>query len=129
MYPPYLACRMISPQGHWIAALCVLAGVSIDARGAESAVSPREVTLPDVFARRQLLVELEGRDATRVAKYVSKNAAIASVDAAGYVTPLAEGATEIVVTHEGRQVIVPVKVQGIKSGRAVDFSSEIVPLL
>src|SRR4029077_14706135 len=75
------------------------------------------------------LVELDGRDATRSVKYATKNAAVATVDAAGYVTPNAEGATEIVVSHEGREVVVPVKVQGIRSGRAVDFNSEIVPLL
>src|SRR2546423_12314376 len=105
---------MVSDRpAHWcfltigvgLVASLFLAGVS----AAELSVAPREVLLPDAFARRQMLVELDGRDATRSAVYASKNAVIATVDSAGYVTPVAEGTTEIIVAYEGRQAVVPVK--------------------
>src|SRR5262245_53414908 len=89
----------------WFVAVCLVACVSARARAAELALSPREVVLTDAFARRQVLVEFQGRDATRAAKYASNNAAVARVDPTGYVTPRAEGTTEIVVTHEGQQAI------------------------
>src|SRR4051812_9267988 len=113
-----------------IVGACLLATcLAGETSAAELSVAPRDVVLTDAFARRQVLVELDGRDATRSAKYVSQNPAVATVDAAGYVIPVAEGATEITVAYEGHEAVVPVKVQGIRSGRAVDFSSEIVPLL
>src|SRR6266545_2547762 len=85
----------------------LLSWLATEAAAAGLTVWPRDVALSDAFARRQILVELDGRDATRQASYSSKNAAIATVDHSGYVTPVAEGATEIVVGVDGRQAVVP----------------------
>ena len=92
-------------------------------------VQPDAVTLADPFARRQLLVESNGQDATRSAKFVSSQPSIASVDESGYVLPIADGTAEISITVNGQTSKVPVMVKGMANGRAVDFSTEIVPLL
>ena len=92
-------------------------------------VQPASVTLADPFARRQLLVESEGRDATRVAKFTTSQPNVATVDESGYVLPIADGMTEISITLDGQTSKVPVTVKGMANARAVDFSTEIVPLL
>ena len=92
-------------------------------------VQPESVTLADPFARRQLLVEAEGRDATRIAKFSSSQPNVATVDESGYVLPVADGTAEISVTFDGQTSKIPVTVKGMANGRAVDFSTEIVPLL
>ena len=92
-------------------------------------VQPDAVTLADPFARRQLLVESNGQDATRSAKFVSSQPSIATVDESGYVLPIADGTAEISITVNGQTSKVPVMVKGMANGRAVDFSTEIVPLL
>src|SRR5262245_51707928 len=84
--------------------------VAACAAAAELTVVPREVVLSDAFARRQILVEVGGFDATRQASYSSKDPSIALVDRSGYVTPLAEGKTQIAVTFDGHQAVVPVRV-------------------
>lgn len=92
-------------------------------------VLPDAVTLSDPFARRQLLVEAGGQDVTRSAKYASSQANVATVDESGYVLPVADGATEISITVNGQTSKVPVTVKGMANARAVDFTTEIVPLL
>lgn len=92
-------------------------------------VTPNTITLLDAFSRRQLLVEAEGRDATRTAKFVSSQPTIVSVDSAGYVTPLSDGVAEISVTIGQATTKIPVTVSGTTNARSVDFSTEIVPLL
>lgn len=92
-------------------------------------VQPDSVTLADPFARRQLLVEADGQDATRAAKFVSSQPNVATVDASGYVLPVADGTTEISVRVDGQTSKVPVTVKGLSNARAVDFATEIVPLL
>src|SRR5206468_2729842 len=90
---------------------------------------PETVEVSDPFARRQLLIEADGRDATREAKFVSSQPNVATVDEAGYVTPVADGLAEISVSVGGVTATIPVKVSGTANGRSVDFSTEIVPLL
>jgi hypothetical protein len=92
-------------------------------------VRPSRILLTDVMARQQILVDTDGRDATRVASYSSRDANIVAVDKLGHVTPLADGETEIVVDVGGHTASVSVKVSGMKSGRPVDFVSDIVPIL
>ncbi|WP_197442684.1 DUF1549 and DUF1553 domain-containing protein [Lignipirellula cremea] len=96
---------------------------------AELHVSPTEIRLDDAFSRRQIQVEAGDRDATRQATYRSTDANVAIVDAAGYVTPLADGSTQILVEHAGETATIAVQVAGMQSGRAVDFGSDIEPLL
>ena len=92
-------------------------------------VKPDSVSLSDPFARRQLLIETDGRDVTREAKFASSQPTIAVVDETGYVTPVADGSTEISVNVGGVTSKISVKVSGMANGRSVDFSTEIVPLL
>ncbi|MBM3971062.1 MAG: DUF1553 domain-containing protein [Planctomycetes bacterium] len=92
-------------------------------------VLPDAVTLSDPFARRQLLVEADGKDVTRSAKYASSQTNVATVDESGYLLPVADGTTEISITVNGQTSTVPVTVKGMANARAIDFSTEIVPLL
>ncbi len=92
-------------------------------------VLPDFVMLSDPFARRQLLVDSSGQDATRSAKFVSSQPSVATVDESGYVLPVSDGTAEISITFEGQTSKVPVAVKGMSNARAVDFSTEIVPLL
>ena len=82
-----------------------------------------------INGKAQLLVEAEGRDATRIAKYSTSQPNVATVDESGYVLPVADGTAEISITLDGQTSKVPVTVKGMANARAVDFSTEIVPLL
>ncbi len=111
---------------------CASAFLLLTATGvmaAEIRVSPTAVTFADAFARRQLLVSVDGRDATRQSQYASGNPQFATVDPHGYVVPVANGQTEITVTIADRTVRIPVTVTGLDQLRAVDFTTEIEPLL
>ena len=92
-------------------------------------VQPDSVTLSDPFARRQLLVESDGQDVTRSAKYSSSQPNIVTVDETGYLLPVADGSAEISITFNGQTSKAPVTVKGMANARSVDFSTEIVPLL
>jgi hypothetical protein len=92
-------------------------------------VEPAQVEFRDAFARRQLLVNTDGRDATRQAQYISRKPEVATVDAGGYVVPRANGTTDVEVTLNGQAIIVPVSVTGFESIRSVDFVTEVEPLL
>ncbi len=120
--------RPLSSSVVSLIAFCV-PNCAVMIQAAPPLVQPASVSLSDPFARRQLLVEVEGRDATRAAKYESSQPNFVAVDAAGYVTPLADGSAEIRVTVGGSTTQVPVKVGGMSNGRRVDFATEIVPLL
>jgi len=114
------------------ASACVLLIALVCARGAAAAelrVEPTKVEFLDAFARRQLLVSDGPTDATRKGTYVSRDAKVVSVDAAGYLVPHANGTTSIEVTHGGQKVVVPVEVSGLDQVRPVDFATEIEPLM
>jgi len=96
---------------------------------AEVRVTPDRVTFTDAFARRQLLVATEGRDATRQATYSSRSPQIVTIDARGYAVPITNGTAEIEVKLGEQTVIVPVEVQGLDKVRPVDFATEVEPLL
>ena len=100
-----------------------------DLRAAELRVEPAKVEFRDAFARRQLLVSTDGHDATRQATYLSRQPAIVAVDATGYLVPHANGSAEIEVSWNGQRTLVPVEVTGFDSLRAVDFATEVEPLL
>ena len=92
-------------------------------------VTPSAVTLDSPEASQQLLVTLETGDGTRTATYEIADPAVAAVDAAGRVTPKAEGKTEVIVKHGTETVRVPVAVTGLKTPRPVSFEQEIIPIL
>ena len=100
-----------------------------DLRAAELRVEPAKVEFRDAFARRQLLVSTDGHDATRQATYQSRQPSIVAVDATGYLVPHANGSAEIEVSWNGQRTLVPVEVTGFDSLRAVDFATEVEPLL
>jgi hypothetical protein len=112
--------------------LCFAMGLTLGLPGARAGLtSPTSsVTLPDAFAGSQLVVAVDDRDVTREATYTSADAAVAKVDAAGYVSAVGNGTTTIRVTHAAGQLTIPVKVSGVGAGgRPVDFRTEVVPLL
>src|SRR5580692_3726336 len=111
-----------------ICALTVLCLLPSLAR-ASLTCSTRKVELHDAFEGQQLLVSDAGRDVTREVTYRSADPKIAVVDDKGYVTPSGDGATTLRITLGNETLEVPVVVSGFAKGRAVDFRTEIAPLL
>jgi hypothetical protein len=91
--------------------------------------TPTAVVFTDAFAGRQLLVAEGDRDLTREATYSSSNPAVARVDRKGHVTPAGNGSATVRIEHGGEKIEVAVTVTGFGDGRAVDFRTEVVPLL
>ena len=113
-----------------LAALLVVIGFGPSrVPAAELTCATKAVEFKDAFAGRQLLVSDGGRDVTRDVQYASANPHVARVDSSGYVTPTGDGATSVHITRGTERLDVTVKVAGIASGRAVDFKTELVPLL
>ena len=107
------------------AILCLLPSLA----RARLTCSAQKVELHDAFEGQQLLVSDDGRDVTREVTYRSTDPKIAAVDAKGYVTPSGNGATTLRITLGTEKLEVPVVVGGFTEGRAVDFRTEIAPLL
>ncbi len=99
----------------------------LDAAGLTCATPVLE--LQDAYAGCQLIVSDGAADVTREVRYASSNPAVALVDAKGYVTPAGDGTARVVVSRGQDRLEVSVRVQGFRSGRPVDFKTEIVPLL
>ena len=95
----------------------------------ELSVAPEAIVLPDAFARQQILVDADGRDVTRQAAFRSSRPDVAVISAQGRVTPVADGVAEIAVEFGGQQKMIDVSVSGMATGRAVDFATDIVPIL
>jgi hypothetical protein len=66
---------------------------------------------------------------TRGARYTSSAPQVASVSAAGIVTPVGDGMANIIVEAEGKKQTVAVKVSQASADVPVDFAREIVPIL
>jgi hypothetical protein len=112
---------------------CLLTGVAFApgarAAAADLTVFPHEVAFADAYEGRQLIVSDGERDVTRAARYASSDAAVVRVDDLGYLRPVGDGAAQIVVHHGPSEARVAVRVNGFRTGRAIDFRTEIVPLL
>jgi hypothetical protein len=110
---------------------CLLAvlGFASAAPAAEWTVAPREVVFKDAFDGRQLLVSEGDRDVTHAARYASSDEAVARVDGRGYLRPVGDGAARILVRGGATELAVSVRVSGCRAGRAVDFKTEIEPML
>lgn len=104
-----------------------VSSVSVDA--GELVVTPPQVTLSDLFARQQLLVERDGDDLTHQASYTSQDEAIVSVDERGYLVPVGTGMTDVHILMDGQAVSVPVQVGAAATQRPIDFAMDIEPLL
>ncbi len=97
------------------------------------AVHPAKVDLKNADDAAQLIVTAtlaDGQlhDVTHEAKYAVKDAKIASVTATGRADPLANGASEIVVTHAGKSVSVPVSAKNIGENLPLNFTNQVVPI-
>ncbi|MDZ4685650.1 MAG: DUF1549 and DUF1553 domain-containing protein [Planctomycetaceae bacterium] len=114
-------------MNHYLATLLLLNAITASA--ADVRVAPERVVFTDAFARRQLLVTADGRDATRRAGYVSRSPGVVEIDDRGYAVPKGNGVAEIEVRLADRMVTVPVEVRGLDQVRPVDFATEIEPLL
>jgi hypothetical protein len=114
----------------WSVNAAILVALCQFATAAEKlTVFPAAIVLEDSFARRQLLAEFAGMDATRDATFEAADPKVATVDSTGYVIPIADGKTEIRIHIGGQATTVPVEVRGMAQPRTVDFSREVVPLL
>ena len=96
---------------------------------AELTCQPTTLAFADSYSGAQLIVSHGGADATRTAVYSSSDAKIALVDARGYVTAAGNGKATIRIAIGDLELAVPVVVDGFGNGRAVDFQTEVVPLL
>jgi hypothetical protein len=99
------------------------------AAAAELSCATKAIEFRDAFAGQQLVVAQGNDDVTRRATFASDNPAVAKVDVAGYVTPAGDGSATITATLADSKLAIPVKVSGFAKGRAVDFRTEVQPLL
>ncbi len=99
------------------------------AYSADLVVMPESVEFRDAFSRRQLLVDLAERDITRDVTYQSRDPKVVQTDSAGYLVPVGNGTTSVILRYEQQVREIPVTVSGLETIRPVDFATEIVPLL
>ena len=96
-------------------------------------VEPAQVQLRGNSARQQLIVgQIGGErdvDLTRNAQFVSEQPAIVAVNAAGLLTPKADGTATIVITSGGQSVRVPVTVTDATKALSIDFENDVTPIL
>jgi len=90
---------------------------------------PTELRFEDAYARRQMLVCLSDRDVTADCQYESSNLEVVTVEEGGYVVPAGPGTATVSVRLGGRRIEVPATVLAYDSGRRIDFTNEIEPLL
>ena len=113
--------------------LCVFAAVGVSVAGS-LAVLPNSVELTGPEAWHQLLAEstTNGRqqDWTRAVRWASSNPKIATVDASGLVTPLADGQVTITATAKtGESAVATVRVKGAKTPFTWSFRNDVIPVL
>lgn len=102
---------------------------TLPAFGQGLSVEPAELELTDAFSGSQILVSSGQTDLTHAAKYSSENPGIAVAGPDGFVRPVADGSTVIVIEHNLGTHRLSVSVRGLKDARAVDFQSEVAPIL
>jgi hypothetical protein len=108
---------------------CLASAATARPAAGELNALPREVAFADAYDGRQLIVFQGEHDVTRAARYASGDAAVVRVDEHGYLRPAGDGSTEVVVRHGSAEARVAVHVRGFRTGRAIDFRTEVVPLL
>src|SRR5579863_8460330 len=100
---------------------------------ADLRVSPVTVVLNRPEGSQQLLVtevlpDGRNRDATRAARYETSVATVATVDSAGLVRPLADGAAQIIIRHGADEASIPLTVQGLGTPPPVSFQYDVIPI-
>jgi hypothetical protein len=123
--------RSFSPT---VVALAVCAATSV--RAGDFQVTPSAVTLNGNFARAQLLVSAKDgvssertTDLTHAAVYGSANPAIVAVSPRGQLLAVGNGETSVSVIVTGVTRSIPVKVAGVVTEPAVDFSTQVMPII
>lgn len=96
---------------------------------AELTANVSTIKFTDAFDGRQLLIAENGQDRTRVAKYTSTAATVVHVEPTGFVKPTGNGNAEIHITDGKQTLKLPVTVTGFGDGRAIDFRTEVMPLM
>jgi Protein of unknown function (DUF1549)/Protein of unknown function (DUF1553) len=95
-------------------------------------VYPSEVNLSTTRGAQMFVVQAtyaDGltRDVTAKAKAIVADAKLAKLDK-NVLTPVADGATQLVVEFEGKKATVPVKVKDAAKDRAISFKLDIMPI-
>lgn len=122
-------------------AACVVAFAPVDTRAAEPPagapkeliVHPKEVKLTGPRAEQRVVVLgvwADGRkwDLTRVAKFTSANAKVATAEK-GTLRPVGDGSTTLTVEANGTKASVPVAAEKVASDAPVSFTREVEPVL
>jgi len=119
-----------------IAATIAIAGLSCFTGSAlaELQVRPAAITLRGPESSVQVVVMTPGEsgrmiDVTRQVTFTTADPKIAQAAPGGLITPIAEGATMLVVQQGDERVETPIQVSGIASPAPVSFRNEIVPIL
>jgi hypothetical protein len=96
-------------------------------------VLPRSVHLTTKESRQQLLAQSRDgefhADLTRTAAWTSSNPAVATVDAQGLVTPLADGQTTIRAAVNGLNSQVTITVSGQRAPFTWNFTNHVTPVV
>ncbi len=110
-----------------------LAAVGLVQAATTLSLYPQSVTLHHKESRQQLLAQalLDGHqeDWTRQAEWTSSDPSVASVDAAGMVTPKADGTVAIQAKANGFSASLTVKVNGFGAPFAWTFRNHVIPVL
>ncbi len=94
-----------------------------------------EIVLSDSDARQQLVVTATPGngfpyDVTRQVEFAISPAGVVSVDAQGYLLPLANGEAKITIGMNGASpVVIPVTVRSFERARPVSFINDVIPQL
>ncbi len=116
------------------ALLAFSASVSAQAPAVRLVLHPSAIELNGPTARHRVLVTSiaeDGRqtDATASASFATADAKVATVSADGECLAVADGQTEIAVTHAGLKATLPVVVKDSAAARAVSFVNDVEPIL
>ena len=127
---------MIDRISLFLSVICLLGLLLLGTAQTQAAlvISPAQVVLSGPESSQQLLVtegarQLKSVDLTRLATFKIANPALARVNQNGLVEPLAEGQTEILVTHEGQSTRVPLTVSGLNEPAPISFTRDVIPVL
>jgi hypothetical protein len=95
-------------------------------------ISPPEINLLTSRARQLFVVQAaypDGvtRDVTAKAKATLTNPALAKCEQ-NILTPLSDGACELVVEYAGKRAVAPVKVKDAKADRPISFKLDVMPI-
>ncbi len=125
--------QQISPLR--IALLCMIAAGAARAQEPAPAaleISPPEINLLTARARQLFVVQAaypDGvtRDVSAKAKVTLTNPALAKCEQ-NVLTPLADGAGELVVEYAGKRAVAPMKVKDARADRPVSFKVDVMPI-